>query len=972
MEVDLTVLLAQSEIGSGECISCADRRTVAYKAPAQLVSSGFPVSDATFNFERVLPAGVPPRTVHDELLAGTVEAFLQRGQNSVFYSYGQKGTPKRPMFFGRSASMSDHISQDTGIIQIALRRIFELGTGSFSIQLSAFVLGVTENIVDLINPENSAASVADSVKDGPSITNLTRQLVSSYAEAFGVLRQVVRNVEEEFSDVLDERADLTEAFPPYNPCHIVFMIQKFPAHEESPIETNSLTFIALGDSERPPLCGINIEQLTKYEKTHKTHTAVVGVLSAIRSNRLRVPFTKSRLTSILKRAYNQEKNNPYNETNQPTKSFLFVHAFADAAHAEESYHTLITAKRISNVMGGGGVGPASRDLAVEKWRLEQDIVELKDELAIAKAVHDYKPCIFDQAKPVQNIQEEEMKRINAINKKREDARMKAQNEMRMQAQKEAQAIIDQEERKSNSNIKELEEKLKEKLAINAELVAERDKKVKEFDKQLEKIRKKKVEEEERAEKLREELKAMEDELQTRTAAIAKARQQLELLTQDHAKGREMILTGREETKEKRIKAYQQRRAQREQWLQEIEATNQKVLEQVRLLSKECHSTGVRLGEDGIGEEEVKDDIQSIQKFLPKLVNIDEPQTEADLQSSEQIRLQLEEYFESERRQLEHKLAEEQKRKVELEKAAEAYKTRITEHQARVKRDQLQDALKKERHLEGLVEQVLQYLEHGCRMTKIPNKSTARKRFFFISEDRKKILSCEMDEMGVPVNRKRPTTTVFLKDIKRVVLGQYTATFEHFSKGKKEKGAAIDEEEGPYNPRNTGSITPQNVGKYFYRSFSFEFKKAKTLDVITDTDSDFEAWMVALKRLLGVQSEWEKLQDAKRGRRPEAGAEPPPPIEWGMPLELMGKPSADKLSREEAQLCATNHITPSQFLGAKSEILQKAQTTYVTVYDVRTISSLDLPRSQAVYEYFLIKRLISSPSEGESGPTAVQV
>ena len=52
-----------------------------------------------------------------------------------------------------------------------------------------------------------------------------------------------------------------------------------------------------------------------------------------------------------------------------------------------------------------------------------------------------------------------------------------------------------------------------------------------------------------------------------------------------------------------------------------------------------------------------------------------------------------------------------------------------------------------------------------------------------------------------------------------------------------------------------TITPQNLNKYFYRSFSFEFKKGKTLVVITDTDSDFEAWIVALKRLLGSKSEW---------------------------------------------------------------------------------------------------------------------
>lgn len=44
------------------------------------------------------------------------------------------------------------------------------------------------------------------------------------------------------------------------------------------------------------------------------------------------------------------------------------------AAAPQTYHTLTCAKRICSVMGGTSVGPASRDLTVEKWRLEQVLV----------------------------------------------------------------------------------------------------------------------------------------------------------------------------------------------------------------------------------------------------------------------------------------------------------------------------------------------------------------------------------------------------------------------------------------------------------------------------------------------------------------------------------------------------------------------------------------------------------------------
>lgn len=43
--------------------------------------------------------------------------------------------------------------------------------------------------------------------------------------------------------------------------------------------------------------------------------------------------------------------------------------------------------------------------------------------------------------------------------------------------------------------------------------------------------------------------------------------------------------------------------------------------------------------------------------------------------------------------------------------------------------------------------------------------------------------------------------VFLKDIKRIVLGQFTAGFEHFGKGGK-RGGELDDDEGAYNPSNT--------------------------------------------------------------------------------------------------------------------------------------------------------------------------
>lgn len=918
-----------------------------------MTDANFPIAETTFSADRVTPPSLTAGEIFAINLHTVPQQLLTGCQNSVIYSYGQKVLKKRQFLFGTSR-VTEGLNAESGVAQHLLHSLFQSPVGEAVFKVQACVLGVNDDIVDLLDLENASAVMSDSVKEGPVLLNLTKREIRSYAEAVAALRTVAKNVQEEYADVMAESCE-TDPFPPYNPSTCLLGVLKYPNREaaESGQDDNSVYFVSLGDSERPPLCGINSEHVSKYEKTHKAHTALISVLGAIRCNRLRVPFTKSKLALLLRRAYNQEKSNPQSDVNRPTKSFLFAFVFGDDSHAEETLHTLTVVKRISNISSSSAVGPASRDLTAERWRLEQDILELKDELTIAKAVHDYRPCIYDQAKPVQNIQEEEHRRIAATVKKREEARAKAQAEMRAQAQKEAEVIIRAEEEKSHNNLQQLEETLKARLAQNAELEAERERKTKEFDRQLEKIRKKKVEEEEKAAKLREEIRAIEEELGARQAAIQKAQQQLDLLNQDRTHGRELIMRGREEAKVHRQKVDQQRKAQREQWLADIEATNLKVLEQVRLLAKERAAAGIgRISNEDVSEREVARDIDAIREFLPSLLDLDDPRPETP--ASEKIRLQLEEYFRTEKQNFEQKLADEEQRKKELEKAAEVYRARLHEYQARVRQDQLQEAVRKERHLEGLTEQVIQYLEHGCQLTKIPSKGSARKRYYFIGDDRKKLCCCELDEAQNVAARRKASTVFLFKDFRRIILGQFTPQFDHFGRGGR-KGPDLDDEEGAYNPNSTEIITPQNVGKYFYRSFSIELRKGKTLDVVADTDSDFEAWIVALRRLLGARADWEKVLDDKRG----AAADPPPTIDWGEPLVVAGRPGAERLSKDELQLCARHHVTPAQYLAAKAEVLARAQAQsgFVTVYDVRTLSSLDLLRSKEVYDYFVAKKLI---------------
>ncbi|PWU88398.1 hypothetical protein C3747_279g34 [Trypanosoma cruzi] len=167
------------------------------------------------------------------------------------------------------------------------------------------------------------------------------------------------------------------------------------------MDANSLTFVALGDAERPALCGIDATAQLHHEGAQRALVSAAGIVSGIRRRRLRIPFGNSELSQLLRRAYNTEKGNRNNSLTGSTETALLAHAFLDAVWAEESFHCLSTTRRVGNILGSTGIGSATRDLAVDKWRPDQDIMELRDELMIARTVYDYRHCGYESNRPFQ-------------------------------------------------------------------------------------------------------------------------------------------------------------------------------------------------------------------------------------------------------------------------------------------------------------------------------------------------------------------------------------------------------------------------------------------------------------------------------------------------------------------------------------------------------------------------------------------
>ncbi|RNC41645.1 putative kinesin [Trypanosoma cruzi] len=183
-----------------------------------------------------------------------------------------------------------------------------------------------------------------------------------------------------------------------------------------------------------------------------------------------------------------------------------------------------------------------------------------------------------------------------------------------------------------------------------------------------------------------------------------------------------------------------------------------------------------------------------------------------------------------------------------------------------KNEKLHDAETTERHLSSVVDQVLNYLRNGVCVTKIPSKGNARRRLCFLSEDCKRIHFCDLDRQGFPLNRKRPPVTMWICDIEKVLIGLSTTSFVNYS-GEAQLAKTRQEAvfgNGTHRHDATQNITPSSLGTNNHRAFALFLRGGKSLEVVCETDSDCEAWPVALKRPLHLRTPAERLLEERRG------------------------------------------------------------------------------------------------------------
>eukprot|EP00759_Apiculatamorpha_spiralis_P000135 PhF_6_TR10027/c0_g1_i1/m.15363 len=234
--------------------------------------------------------------------------------------------------------------------------------------------------------------------------------------------------------------------------------------------------------------------------------------------------------------------------------------------------------------------------------------------------------------------------------------------------------------------------------------------------------------------------------------------------------------------------------------------------------------------------------------------------------------------------------------------------------------------KKEAHLKDLLEQIVQYLEYGCSMRNV--QTTIAKNFIFLGKDRSQIFVCDMDQNGVP-NRKQFADVIPVDSITDIKLGQSSDQFKALLAQSPHGKKIVSRGD---TPPDCDALTVTSLPFFFYRSLTLICEEGKILNIIMESSTDFEAWVVALHKLTNVEPQW--------GR--------------DLPIETMD--GYKNLLENEREMAKHNHIIPAMYTVAKEAILMHDRL-YITLYDVRTLSNLDMFHSQKMFDFFIKQKWI---------------
>ncbi|RNF00956.1 hypothetical protein TcG_11596 [Trypanosoma cruzi] len=269
------------------------------------------------------------------------------------------------------------------------------------------------------------------------------------------------------------------------------------------------------------------------------------------------------------------------------------------------------------------------------------------------------------------MEEEWMKRVNAIESNREEARERQLSVFCERAKHEAEKMTKELGRRGGTTLEEIERALEAKKRESSALQADRESRIWEYEHTLDKIRTRKQTEESASERLRQAMQQPEQELSLRQSAIETREQQLEMVQLDRAREREAIMRERHSIEAARRSFREERCRQRRQWIHQMKEMNAKFPEQVRPLAEErkkkCEQA--KANEDA-AERALASDVKMIEEYLPKLISLED--IPVNPEETGIIQRQFVEVFTQEEQTYLASAEEERARKERLERGLEVY------------------------------------------------------------------------------------------------------------------------------------------------------------------------------------------------------------------------------------------------------------------------------------------------------------
>lgn len=182
-----------------------------------------------------------------------------------------------------------------------------------------------------------------------------------------------------------------------------------------------------------------------------------------------------------------------------------------------------------------------------------------------------------------------------------------------------------------------------------------------------------------------------------------------------------------------------------------------------------------------------------------------------------------------------------------------------------------------------------------------------------------------------VDRRDVDVAIKLRDIGRVIMGQYSRTWLDSIEG------APMLPPGTETPKDCSRISPTTLPAFLSRSISLMSTGSEhnvLADLVFNEEVDMESWLITLHRLLRKEPQFGRLMD------------------------LTGHEGVDDLNDNERAYCSLNHMPPQRFSDIKQTVLRNRdpKNLFFTMLDLRNISGLDILQTQRLFEFFYLEGL----------------